>query len=84
MYAREVERPAGPGEMLADLMQTFNISSAELALRTGWGINRVRALLSDNLSLTREMAVKLEDVFGVSASTWLKLKHNKTALMLIK
>jgi addiction module HigA family antidote len=64
-----------PGEYLfLSYVEPLKISGDELAERTGLPIAVVNGLISGELDLTAEMAVRLELAFDRSAESWMGLQ----------
>ena len=60
-----------PGETIADLIEERNWSQADLAKRLGCTLNQISLLINGEVPITKEIAFKLENVLGSSASFWL-------------
>jgi len=60
-----------PGETIADLIEERNWSQADLAKRLGCTLNQISLLINGEVPITKEIAFKLENALGSSASFWL-------------
>ena len=65
-----------PGDTLADVLQDRGMTQQELALRTGMAAKTINEIAKGKAPITAETALKLELIFGVKASFWLKLEMN--------
>ena len=65
-----------PGETLRELIEDRNITQKEFAVRLDMSEKHFSHLLNGKVELTPEVALKLENIFGVagSASFWLNLE----------
>ncbi len=61
-----------PGETLADLLTEQQTTPAELAERMGCQLTVISRIIEGKVEITPDLAVKLSQVFGVSAAYWLK------------
>jgi HTH-type transcriptional regulator/antitoxin HigA len=57
-----------PGESLRELIEEINLSQKELADRMGITPKTVNEIINGKTSLTSENAIKLERIFGISAT----------------
>lgn len=64
-----------PGQLLSDLLEQRGWSKRVLAAVLGVEETRIYRLASDHRPITAEMALVLEDVFGVSAEQFLELQR---------
>jgi HTH-type transcriptional regulator/antitoxin HigA len=62
-----------PGEHLAEYLESWGMSQAELADRTGLHRKTINAIINGSMSLTPDTAVLLEPVFGMPARFWINL-----------
>lgn len=60
-----------PGETIADLIEEQEWSQADLAKRLGYTTKYISLLIDGKAPITEEIALKLENVLGSSASFWL-------------
>jgi len=67
---------APPGEILQEALEERGISNAELARRTGLSEKHVSQLVNSHVSLSMDVALKLERVLGIPANFWLALESN--------
>lgn len=65
-----------PGEHLADVLDGANMSQKELSDRIGLTKETINNIIKGRNSVTPETAIKLERVFGISASFWNNLQSN--------
>ncbi len=63
-----------PGATLADVLQDKGMTQQELSLRTGMAAKTINEIVKGKAPITADTAVKLETVFGVKASFWLRLE----------
>ncbi len=60
-----------PGETLADLLEERSMTQTELAERLGVSLKHVNRIIKGAASLSAELALGLEKVFGASAAFWM-------------
>ena len=60
-----------PGDTIADLIEERNWSQDELEKRLGYTPKHISLLINGKAPITEEIAIKLENVLGGSASFWL-------------
>lgn len=60
-----------PGETLADLLEERGMTQTELSRRLGVSLKHVNQIVKGAASISAELALGLEKVFGVSADFWL-------------
>lgn len=60
-----------PGETLADLLEQAGMTQTELAQRLGVSLKHINQVVKGAASISAELALGLEKVFGVSAAFWL-------------
>lgn len=65
-----------PGETLLEVMESQDITQAELVKRTGRPKKTISGIINGKISITAETALQLESVLGVPASFWLNLECN--------
>lgn len=65
-----------PGETLQDIIDSLNMSQAELAVRTGMSKKVINEIIKGKAPITPETAIKLEYVLGSPASFWNNLQVN--------
>jgi addiction module HigA family antidote len=63
-----------PGETILETIETLGISQTELCERLGKSKAKTNDLINGKISITNEIARKLEMVLSVSASFWLNLE----------
>ena len=64
-----------PGEHLAEELQAFGMSAAELTRNLGVPTNRVTQILNGTRSATGDTALRLAHFFGTSPQFWLNLQN---------
>jgi len=65
-----------PGETLAEMLEDHNMPQNELAIRTGVSPKHVNGIIQGKAAISPDMALRLENVLGVSASFWNNLEVN--------
>jgi HTH-type transcriptional regulator / antitoxin HigA len=70
------EYEAPPGHFLAELLEKHGMTQTQLASRLGVSVKHVNQIVNGGASVSAEIALGLEKVFGLSAAFWL----NRTAL----
>ena len=60
-----------PGETLADLLEERSMTQTELAERLGVSLKHVNRVIKGAASISAELALGLEKVFGASAAFWM-------------
>ena len=72
--------PSRPGAMVGNIIEELGVSVADAARRLGIAPATLRRLINnDNASVSPEMAVRLEAVFGSTAGNWLRMQANYDA-----
>jgi HTH-type transcriptional regulator/antitoxin HigA len=71
MRAFQPDYVSPPGETLADMLEQSGMTQTELAQRLGVSLKHVNQVVKGVASISAELALGLEKVFGVSASFWL-------------
>jgi addiction module HigA family antidote len=66
--------PVHPGEILADELESLDLSSAELARTLGVPANRISQIIAGKRSITADTALRLGRYFGSSADLWMNLQ----------
>jgi antitoxin HigA-1 len=73
--AMPMKNPAHPGEVLKGLWLDHNgLSVADAASLLGVTRQQLHRVVSGRSSVTAEMALRLEQVFGSTADTWLRMQ----------
>lgn len=62
---------APPGDTLADTLEEHEMTQTELARRLGVSLKHINQIVNAAASISVEMALGLEKVFGISAAFWL-------------
>lgn len=71
----KMHNPPHPGEVLNELcLKPLNISVTEAAERLGVTRKTISKIINGHGSITPEMALRLEIVFGSTAQTWLNMQ----------
>lgn len=66
--------PIPPGELLAETLETANLTQADLARRMGRPAQAINEIVRGSKEITAETAIQLERVVGVPAHVWLGLE----------
>lgn len=64
-----------PGDTIQETIDALSMSQRELAERLGYQASKLNQLIKGEISLTRDMAGKLEMVLGIDALFWLGLEQ---------
>jgi addiction module HigA family antidote len=59
-----------PGDSLADILETIEMTQAELARRTGRSLKTINEIIKGKAPVTPETSLQFEKVLGVKASFW--------------
>ncbi len=72
----EMKNPVHPGLLVKECLDDVGLSVAEAA--TGLGVTRqqLHKVVTQKSSISPEMAYRLEQAFGGTADTWLKMQMN--------
>jgi HTH-type transcriptional regulator/antitoxin HigA len=62
---------SAPGATVADLLEQVDMTQTELAQRLGVSLKHINQVVKGAASISAELALGLEKVFGVSATFWL-------------
>ena len=62
---------SAPGDTLADMLDERSMTQTELAERLGMSLKHVNRVVKGAASVSAELALGLEKVFGVSAAFWM-------------
>ena len=77
--------PSRPGEMVGNMIEELEITVTEAASRLGVARQTLNNLINnDNASVSPEMAIRLEAVFGSTAENWLRMQANYDAALIRK
>jgi addiction module HigA family antidote len=66
--------PVHPGEILADELESLDLSSAELARTLDVPANRISQIIAGKRSITADTALRLGRYFRSSADLWMNLQ----------
>lgn len=69
-----MKNPAHPGSLIRDNIDELGLSVAEAANGLGVTRQQLYKVIGGESSVTPEMAVRLEQAFGGSADTWLRMQ----------
>lgn len=69
-----MKNPAHPGSLIRDNIDELGLSVAEAANGLGVTRQQLYKVIAGESSVTPEMAVRLEQAFGGSADTWLRMQ----------
>lgn len=68
--------PVHPGEMLREeFMRDYNMSVSELASCLGVSRQTINELVHERRSVTPNIALRLQNLFGTSAETWMNMQQ---------
>jgi addiction module HigA family antidote len=71
----KMHNPPHPGEVFNELcLKPLGISITEAAERLGVARKTISKIINGHSSITPEMALRLEIVFGSTAQTWLNMQ----------
>jgi addiction module HigA family antidote len=75
--------PAHPGRVLhMEFMAPYGISNYRLAKASGLSETLIGKIVKGKASVTANVALRLEGVFGVDAQTWLNMQNGYDLLIL--
>lgn len=63
-----------PGEFLRDILNDYSMTQEELSNRMGYSKNTVNEIITGKNSITKEAAMKLSKIFGLSFEYWVNLQ----------
>ena len=70
-----MHKPEHPGEVLKELwLEPLGLTLTETAKRLGVTRKTVSKIINERGSVTPEMALRLEIVFGTSAQSWMNMR----------
>jgi addiction module HigA family antidote len=68
-------RPTHPGEMLVEeFLKPLQLSQADTARRLNMPLNRLNELVKGKRGMTPDTALRLAELFNVSAEVWMNLQ----------
>ena len=73
-YPFEPDYVTPPGEVLDEYMKCWGVSLQELAKRSGLSQELIDGLLAGKASLEADTALKLEEIFDLKATVWLRME----------
>lgn len=72
----EMKNPPHPGELIGDNLDELGVTIVDAAKRLDVSRQQLHNLISGRSAITPEMAIKLENVIGSTADTWLRMQSN--------
>ena len=66
--------PIHPGEILAEELESLNMSAAELGRVLHVPANRITQIIAGRRNITADTAMRLSRYFGTSAEFWMNLQ----------
>jgi addiction module HigA family antidote len=75
MKKTEISLLSKPGDTIQETIDGIGMSQRELAERLGYSPSKLNMLVKGEMSLTRDMAAKLENVLNIPSAFWLKLEQ---------
>jgi HTH-type transcriptional regulator/antitoxin HigA len=73
--------PIPPGELLEEELVAIGLTRRQLALRMECSIQVIDEIITAKVPITDEIALRLENVLGVSARLWLNLEAQYQSAM---
>ncbi len=78
-------KPIHPGAILReDILKSLDITITDTAKKLEISRKQLSEIVNEHASVTAEMAVRFQQVFGVPAEFWLDLQKSMTSGMLKK
>jgi len=72
----EMKNPARPGLLVKECLDELGLSVADAAKAIGVTRQQLHNVIAGRSTVTPEMAVRLEQAFGGTADTWLRMQLN--------
>ena len=72
----EMKNPPHPGGLIGDNLDELGVTIVDAAKRLDVSRQQLHNLISGRSAITAEMAIKLENVIGSTADTWLRMQNN--------
>ena len=73
----EMHNPPHPGEVIKEIyLEPFDISVREVATHLGVCCSTLAQVLSGQIAVTPDMAIRLSKVLGGSPKSWLQIQTN--------
>ena len=72
----EMKNPPHPGGLIGDNLDELGVTIIDAAKRLDVSRQQLHNLISGRSAITAEMAIKLENVIGSTADTWLRMQNN--------
>jgi addiction module HigA family antidote len=72
----EMKSPPHPGGLIGDNLDELGVTIVDAAKRLDVSRQQLHNLISGRSAITAEMAIKLENVIGSTADTWLRMQNN--------
>ena len=80
-----MHHPSRPGDMVSNMIEELEITVTDAASRLGVARQTLNNLINnEKASVSPEMAVRLEAVFGSTAGNWLRMQANYDATTIRK
>ena len=77
--------PSRPGDMVGNMIKDLQITATDAAKHLGVARQTLNNLINnENASISPEMAVRLEAVFGSTTDNWLRMQANYDAAKIRK
>ena len=70
----EMKNPPHPGGLIGDNLDELGVTIVDAAKRLDVSRQQLHNLISGRSAITAEMAIKLENVIGSTADTWLRMQ----------
>lgn len=72
----QMKNPVHPGQLVKECLDDLGLSVAEAAAGLGITRQQLHKVVTQKSSVSPEMAYRLEQAFGGTADTWLKMQMN--------
>ena len=72
----QMKNPVHPGLLVKECLDDLGLSVAEAAAGLGVTRQQLHKVITQKSSVSPEMAYRLEQAFGGTADTWLKMQMN--------
>lgn len=72
----EMHNPPHPGALVAEALETLGISMRDLARALDVSPSTLQRLVTEQITISPEMAIRLSVVIGSSAEMWLRLQNS--------
>ena len=71
-----MKNPPHPGELIGDSLEQLGVTVDDAAKALGVSSQELQDVVSGQVSITPQMAVRLEKALGSTADTWLRMQSN--------